>query len=252
MRIEGSPRPLQCETAYFGVPGPCTGIDGPAGGAAFRVSAPTVQLIGFAISDATTAVEAVGGPGLWMWNDWIGLKLDGSAGPVETGAFIDQDSNGADIGGYGSTTRDIFANVTGVAVDIDGADSAVVRGNGFGDMPDGATPAPNGTNIRIGDAASGDNRTARANWIGERLREEPLATSICDGGCNVIAAAEGPAIDLDGNGGSEEPATGSTRIFGNTSGSTRSDGRCRTTGWECLRADRSAPPSVVRRPATGT
>lgn len=215
VRIDGSPRPLQCETDYFGVPGPCTGIDGPVGGTAFRVSAPSVQLIGFAISNAKTAAEAVGGPGLWMWNDWIGLKLDGSAGPVETGAFIDQNSNGADFGGYGSLPRDIFANVTGVALDLDGADGATVRGNGFGVMPDGASPAPNGTNIRIGDAATGENRTARANWIGERLGEEPLATSICDGGCNVIAAAEGPGIDLAGNGGSEEPATGSTRIFGN-------------------------------------
>lgn len=179
VRIEGSPRPFQCETDYYGIPGPCTGVDGPAGGPAFRVSVPGVQLIGFAISNAKTAAEAVGGPGLWMWNDWIGLKLDGSAGPVETGAFIDQNSNG------------------------------------FGVMPDGATPAPNGTNIRIGDAASGENRTARGNWIGERQDEESLATPICDGGCNVIAAAAGPGIDLDGNGGSEEPATGSTRISGN-------------------------------------
>lgn len=215
VRIEGSPRPLQCETDYFGVPGPCTGIDGPAGDTAFRVSAPSVQLIGFAISNAKTAAEAVGGPGLWMWNNWIGLKLDGSAGPVETGAFVDQNSNGADFGGYYSLPRDIFANVTGVALDLDGADNATVRGNGFGVMPDGATPAPNGANIRIGDAATGENRTARANWIGERLDEEPLATSICDGGCNVIAAAKGTGIDLGGNGGSEEPATGSTRIFGN-------------------------------------
>jgi CSLREA domain-containing protein len=215
VRIEGSPRPLQCETDYFGVPGPCTGIDGPAGDTAFRVSAPSVQLIGFAISNAKTATEAVGGPGLWMWNDWIGLKLDGSAGPVETGAFIDQNSNGADFGGYYSPPRDIFANVTGVALDLDGADNATVRGNGFGVMPDGSTPAPNGTNVRIGDAATGENRTARANWIGERLDEESLGTSICDGGCNVISAAKGPGIDLGGNGGGEEPATGSTRIFGN-------------------------------------
>lgn len=215
VRIEGSPRPYQCETDYFDVPGPCTGIDGPTGGTAFRVSAPSVQLIGFAISNAKTAAEAIGAPGLWMWNDWIGLKLDGSAGPVETGVFVDQDSNGADFGGYYSTPRDIFANVTGVALDLDGADDAVVRGNGFGVMPDGATPAPNGTNIRIGDAASGESRTAEANWIGERMNQETMASPICDGGCNVIAAAEGAGIDLGGNGGSEEPASGSTRIFGN-------------------------------------
>ncbi|HKZ15525.1 MAG TPA: right-handed parallel beta-helix repeat-containing protein [Solirubrobacterales bacterium] len=215
VRIEGSMRPTQCETEYFGVPGPCTGIDGPVGGTAFRVSAPGVQLIGFAISNAKTAAEAVGGPGLWLWNDWIGLKLDGSAGPVETGALIDQNSNGANFGGYGSLPRDIFARVTGVALDIDGADAVTVRGNGFGVMPDGATPAPNGTNIRIGDAASGENRTARANWIGDRLEDESLPSPICDGFCNVIAAAKNAGIDLGGNGTTEEPATGSTRIFGN-------------------------------------
>jgi CSLREA domain-containing protein len=205
---------LQCETDYFGLPGPCVGIDGPAGGTAFRVAAKEVVLNCLAISGAKTAVEALGAPGMRMYNDWLGLKLDGSAGPLETGVFLDQGSNVATIGGVGSETRNIFAHV-GVGLDIDGADATWVRGNGFGVMPDGATPAPNGTNIEIADAATGDDRVARENWIGRALEDEELASPICDGGCNVIAGATAAGIDLAGNGTDEKPATGSTWIFGN-------------------------------------
>jgi CSLREA domain-containing protein len=206
---------VPCETDYFGLPGPCVGIDGPAAGTAFRVEAKEVVLNSLAISGAKTAVEAVGALGMRMYNDWLGLKLDGNAGSVETGVLLDQNSNGATIGGVGSEVRDIFANATGVGLDIDGADATDVRGSGFGVMPDGATPAPNGTNIEIADAATGDNRVARGNWIGRTLEDEELASPICDGGCNVIAGAIKAGIDLAGNGTDEEPATGSTRIFGN-------------------------------------
>lgn len=215
VRVEGSPTPYQCETAYYALRGPCTGVDGPPGGTAFRVSADGVDLIGFAISGAKTGVEAVGGPGLSMWNDWLGLKLDGSPGPVGTGVLLDQGSNRATIGGISSDARNIFANDTGAGVNIDGADATQVLGDGFGVMPDGASPAPNGTNIEVGDALSGENRTARANWIGWRPEKEELASPICDGGCNVIAAAENAGVDLAGNEVDEGPATGSTRIFGN-------------------------------------
>lgn len=215
VKLDGSGSPYQCETAYYGVLGPCVGIEGPAGGTAFRVSAEGVDLTGFAISGAKTAVEVVGGPVLFLWDNWFGLRLDGSAGPVETGVFIDQDSDGVRVGGIGSLDRNIFADDTGAGVNIDGADSTEVLGDGFGVLPDGASPAPNGTNIVIGDATSGENRTARFNWIGYRLEGEELASPICDGGCNVIAAAERSGIELDGSGPGEEPATGSTRIYGN-------------------------------------
>lgn len=204
-----------CETDYFGLSGPCVGIDGPVGETAFRVAAKEVVLNSMAISGAKTAIEAVGALGMRMYNDWLGLKLDGNTGSVETGVFLDQDSNGATIGGVGSETRDIFAHATGVGLEIDGADATNVRGNGFGVMPDGATSAPNGTNIKIADAVTGDNRVARGNWIGRVLEDEELASPICDGGCNVIAGAAAVGIDLAGNAPGEKPATGSTRIFGN-------------------------------------
>lgn len=213
VRVGGLPF-VPCETEYFGLPGPCVGIDGPAAGTAFRVAAKEVVLNSLAISGAKMGIEAVGALGMRLYNDWFGLKLDGNAGPLETGLFLDQGSDVATVGGVGSAARDIFAN-NGVGLDIDGADAAWVRGNGFGVMPDGATPAPNGTNIEIADAATGDNRVARGNWIGWTLEDEALASSVCDGGCNVIAGATSAGIDLAGNGADQNSATGSTRIFGN-------------------------------------
>jgi CSLREA domain-containing protein len=215
VRIEGSASPFQCETDYHSILGPCTGIDGPAGGAAFRISAEGVDLTGFAITGAKTAVEVLGGPGAFLWDNWFGVRLDGNAGPVETGVFVDQDSNDVRIGGVGSLERNIFADNTGAGVDIDGADFTEVLGDGFGVMPDGATPATDGTDIRVGDAPSGENRVARGNRIGRTLEAEETASPTCDGGCNVIDAATGSGIDLAGDGAGESPASGSTRIFGN-------------------------------------
>ncbi len=174
-----------------------------------------MSLTGFAISGAQTAIEAVGAPLLKTWNDWFGIKLDGSASPIETGISLDQGSNGADIGGASSVARNIFAHNAGVAVDINGADGVSVRGNGFGVLPDGNSFAANGKNIEITDATAGDNRVARGNWIGGTLDEGQLASSICDGACNVISGATESGIDLEGDDPDEMPSSGSTRIFGN-------------------------------------
>jgi CSLREA domain-containing protein len=216
VRIRGFSNLQLCETDYFDFEGPCVGVNGPTGGTAFRIAAEGVIVIGFAISGTQTAIEAVGAPGLETWNDWFGIKLDGSAGPIETGISLDQGSNGADIGGASSSlTRNIFAHNADVAVDIDGANAVTVRGNGFGVLPDGNSLAANGKNIEITDATTGDNRVAQGNWIGGTVNDEQLASSTCDGACNVIAGAVGSGIDLVGDSPSEEPASGFTRIFGN-------------------------------------
>lgn len=215
VRIRGFPSPLQCETDYFGLEGPCVGVNGPPGGTAFRIAAERVVLIGFAISGTQTAIEAVGAPVLETWNDWFGIKLDGSAGPLETGISLDQGSNGADIGGASSVARNIFAHNAAAAVDIDGADAVTVRGNGFGVLPDGNSLAANGTNIEITDATTGDDRVAQANWIGGTLNDDWLASATCDGPCNLISGAIESGIDLVGDDPDEEPSSGSTRIFGN-------------------------------------
>jgi CSLREA domain-containing protein len=212
--LEGYPRPQKCETDYFEFPGPCVGIDGPPGETAFRVAAERVVLIGFAISGAKTAVEAVGAPGLEVWNDWFGLMLDGTAGPIETGISIDQNSNGPLIG-LTTNVVNIFAHDTNTGLEIEGADYATVSGNGFGVLPDGSSLAPNGNDIEIADAASGQNRVARGNWIGGTYPDEDPTSTICDVYCNVISGATEAGIDLSGDGPNQDPASGSTRIFGN-------------------------------------
>ena len=99
--------------------------------------------------------------------------------------------------------------------DINGTDGVLVHGSGFGTLPDGNTLASNRTNIEITDAATGDDRVAQDNWIGGILNAEQLASPTCDGPCNVISGATESGIDLVGDGGGEEPASGATRIFGN-------------------------------------
>ncbi len=215
VRIEGFPSPLQCQADYFFLPGPCVGVSGPPGGTAFSIAAERVVLIGFAISGAQTAIEAVGAPGLEAWNNWLGIKLNGSADPIDTGISLDQNSNGAIVGGSSSVARNIFAHNTSVGVDIEGANFANVRGNGFGVLPDGNTLAANGKNIEITDAATGDNRIAQQNLVGGTLTDEQLADPTCDGACNLIAGASESGIDLVGDDPSEESASGSTRISGN-------------------------------------
>jgi CSLREA domain-containing protein len=214
VNLEGNPRPQDCETDYFSFTGPCVGINGPAGGTAFRVAAKRVLLIGFAISGAKTAVEAVGAPGLEVWNNWFGLKLDGSADPLETGISIDQNSNGPLIG-LSTGAANIFAHDTNAGLEINGADYATVSGNGFGVLPDGNSLAANGNDIEIADAESGQNRVARGNWIGGTFAYEDPTSTICDVWCNVISGATESGIDLSGDGPGQDPATGSTRIFAN-------------------------------------
>lgn len=215
VRVQGFPSPVQCETDYLASPGPCVGVDGPAGGTAFRIAAEGVRLIGFAISGTRTAIEAVDAPGLDMWNDWFGVRLDGSAGPVETGISLDQGSTHALIGGSSPVARMIFAYNTDVGIDIEGADSTIVRGSGFGVLPDGNSLAANGKDIEITDSTAGEDRVANGNWIGGTLDAEELASSACDGACNLISGATESGIDLVGDDPDEKPASGSTRIFGN-------------------------------------
>lgn len=213
VRLRGYPMPQECETDYYSVPGPCVGIEGPAGGTAFRVAAGRVLLVGFAVSGAKTAVEAVDAPGLEVWDNWFGLKLDGSAGPLGTGIFVDQDSIGPLIG-LSTNAGNLFAHST-IGLELNGTDYATLRGNGFGVLPDGTSLAANGTNIEIADAASGENRVAHGNWIGDTYSQEDPTSTICDVWCNVISGATEVGIDLSGDGPNQDPASGSTRIVNN-------------------------------------
>src|SRR5262249_12255591 len=98
-----------CATDYLSLPGPCVGIDGPAGGTALRVgSNDEGPISGLAIYGGTTGVEEVGARLPVVRNSWFGLKLDGSVDPLETGIFLDQGTYGAYLGGVYPQGRDVF------------------------------------------------------------------------------------------------------------------------------------------------
>jgi CSLREA domain-containing protein len=212
--IDGKFNGAQCNTSA-GVKGPCAEVSGPVAGSAFVVeNANDVEIEGLAITGATGAGAAAinvinSSEEFDARGNWIGVKLDGSAGANNKGIFLDPDSNEALIGGEAEAARNVFANNSFEGLDIEGADNADVLGNYFGVKPDGATVAANGKNIEITDTVAFE---ANGNEVGTTVAS---GAAPCDGGCNVISGATFAGIDLQGDGGNEEPASGPTTIHGN-------------------------------------
>ena len=203
---------VPCETQAL-VKGPCVGVSGSAG---LDVNSNSVEIRGIAVSGAGIGINVINKSGVFTAkDDWLGVKLDGNAGPNTTGIFVDPGSDGAVIGGVAEADRNVFAN-NGVGLDLEGASHADIWGNYFGVTPDGATQAANSKDIEITDSTSGGGFKAVSNEVGLPLEAAAQATTTCDGGCNVISGAT-TGIDLNGDGGgqNEAPATGSTFILGN-------------------------------------
>jgi hypothetical protein len=201
-------------TTQAGQQGPCAGVDAPSLNYALTVEdTDGVVIEGLAVTGAVTGIRVVNSSqGFIGRNDWLGVKLDGSNGTgANTGIWLDPDSNGATIGGAGAGERNVFANNAAEGLDIEGADNADVLGNYFGVKADGVTQAANGKSIEITDTAAFE---ATGNEVGATMEGAELAAP-CDNGCNVISGATSAGIDLHGNGGNEEPATGPTTIHGN-------------------------------------
>lgn len=201
-------------TTEAGQQGPCAGVN--ATGLSYALSVEdtdSVVIEGLAITGATTGIRVVNSSqGFIGRGNWVGAKLDGSNGTgSNTGIWLDPDSNGATIGGTAASERNVIVNSAAEGLDIEGADNADVLGNYFGVKPDGATQAANGKNVEITDTFAFE---ATGNEVGTAIPTGSLAAP-CDAGCNVISGATSYGIDLQGNGGNEEPASGPTTIRGN-------------------------------------
>jgi len=210
----------QCATEA-GVNGPCVGVNGPAAGSALTVEdANGVEIEGLAITGAaggggSAAINAINSSAtLKVRDNWIGVKLDGSAGTNNKGIFLDPDSNSATIGGVNAADRNVIANNSFEGLDIEGADEADVLGNYFGVNPDGSTRAANGKNIEVTDTIAFE---ANGDEVGTTVEGAAATTQACDGGCNVISGSNGSGVDLvgDGIGQNELPASGPTTVSGN-------------------------------------
>jgi CSLREA domain-containing protein len=190
---------------------PCVGVDGPdPSEPALVVENSEAEIHGLAITGAGTGIEVVGSPRLRVSSNWLGVRLDGSAGGNETGVLLGKGSENVRIGNEGESN--VFANNTGDGLDIHGVSNVRVMGGYFGVGPDGSTPAPNGgKDIEV---ASFEGSDAVGNRIGTQLTPEAAATQVCDGGCNVISDAGLSGVDLEGDGGEEAPAA-ATVIVGN-------------------------------------
>ncbi|HEY1355987.1 MAG TPA: hypothetical protein VGF09_06700 [Solirubrobacterales bacterium] len=199
---------------------PCVGVNGPTTEAALTIeNTDNVTINGLSITGGQFGIDVIdSSQAFTATNDWIGVKLDGSAaGSLAAGIFIDPDSNGAHIGGSNLADRNVISN-NGTGLDILGADNAVIQGNFFGVKPDGQTAAGNtNKDIEITDSTAGAGFKAENNEIGRQLSPGAPPTLECDEGCNVISGSQ-YGIDLNGNGSAlqeEAPASGPTVIHSN-------------------------------------
>jgi hypothetical protein len=206
-----------CETAA-GIEGPCVGVNGPSGEVGLEVTADGSSISGLSLTGLSFAIViGSSSSNVTVQGNWIGVKLDGTAGANSNfGIFVDPNSDGATIGGTEEVQRNVIANTTGTALDLEGASEATIQGNYFGVAPDGETAMSNGKDIeitgRLGFIPSEDVE-AEDNEIGATVAD---ASGACDGGCNVISGALGAGIDLNGSAlQSEKPAAGPTLVHGN-------------------------------------
>lgn len=193
----------QCTTDAAGIQGPCAGVSGPAAGSALTVqNANGVEIEGLSVSGVSggTAINVIdSSTGFHARDNWIGVKLDGTAAVDNKGIFIDPDSDNAVIGGLAATVRNVISNSNLEGLDAEGADSVVVQGNYFGVAPDGSTPAPNAKDIEVTGSTSGAGFSAANALIGANVEGAAFTSEACDGGCNVISGATATALDLTGD-----------------------------------------------------
>jgi CSLREA domain-containing protein len=211
-----------CPTAA-GVNGPCAGVNGPSGQVGLEAAADETSISGLALTGLSFGI-VVGGAStdFTARGSWIGVKLDGSAGPnTNVGIFVDPNSDGATIGGIEAVQRNVIANTTGTGtgLDLEGASGATIQGNYFGVGVDGETQMSNGKNIEITGRAGitpSEDVEAEDNEVGATIEGAMLTSAACDGGCNVISGALGIGLDLNGSVlQAEKPAKGPTAVHGN-------------------------------------
>jgi CSLREA domain-containing protein len=232
LQLLGSAPGQQCETsAATGtppspIPGPCVEV----AGAGLDVESSGVLVRGLAITGAAAAIDVLGGStGFEAQNDWVGVKLDGTAAANGSGIYLGPGSDGAVIGGPGpvnpvepeaNPARNVIAGNDGVGLDLEGASDASIQGNYLGVGPDGTEALANSKDVEVTDSTQGGLTRAEGDEIGGTLEGLAPATRECDDACNVISGATEAGVDLqgDGAGQNEAPASGPTAILGNDIG----------------------------------
>ena len=217
---EGTKPGLRCEP-IVGILGPCVQIERTTAGTGLIVAAGEVEIRSVAIVGTTTGIDVVSGLDFDLEDSWIGILLNGGSGTNGTGVRLGPGTEAATIGGPNEGERDVFGN-NGTGLDLEGSSFASISGNYFGVGPGGGvepgeeTPANNlGKDVEITDYSGA---AAENNNVGSNL-DPNFAGPPCDTSCNVFGSRNlftgFVNIDLRGDGGLEEPASGPTFIAGN-------------------------------------
>jgi len=206
-----------CDTDA-GVKGPCASAIR-AGGALLVVEDDDVEIQGLGLLGAGTAINVTNASKRFVAKgNWIGFNLGGfpGVGAVNNiGIYLDPGSDEATIGGLTAADRNVIGGNSVVGLDLEGASDATIVGNYFGVTPQGDALADTPKNIEITDSTSNGGIPAENNVVGNTIEGAALTSAACDGGCNVISGATFAGIDLEGEEGSEEPASGPTTVHGN-------------------------------------
>ena len=216
---EGDKPGLRCEP-ITGILGPCVQIERTTPGTGLIVAADEVEIKSVAIVAATTGIDVVNEAVDFQLEDsWIGVRLNGDSGANNTGVLLEPNTEGAVIGGPNEEERNVFGN-NGTGLDLEGASFTSISGNYFGVGPGGGvepgseTGANNFKDLEITDY---EGNAAEGNSVGSDVGAE-FAAPPCNAGCNVFGSRTNSPIvniDLKGDGGLEEPASGPTAIQGN-------------------------------------
>jgi hypothetical protein len=196
---------------------PCVGLTAPSGEPGLIVDSPEVTVSGLAVGGVSDGIEVTdAATGFVAKGNWLGLKLDGTANPIQrAGIFLGPGSEGARIG-EGEEARNVFVH-SEVGVFIDGSSHDKIQGDYIGVGPTGQGGASVEVGVRIVDAEGPPAAKAEDDEVGGTLNAPQASTPTCDGPCNVIATDNGGlGVDLTGvSGEGVEAASGPTTIRGN-------------------------------------
>lgn len=185
-------------TTTSGVAGPCVEIDGAAGTKVLTLAATGEMVVkGLAVTGGSTGIEAAPGKAIWIEENWIGKKLDGTLASA-TGTGINTDeartignsiyggefgihTSGADPGGN-SIKVNTITGATGAGILIENEQNNVY----------GNQVSNSGIGIRIHDATV----AASENNFGG------LAFFASDPDENVITGSTGAAFEINTSSGS--------------------------------------------------
>jgi hypothetical protein len=195
----GTGNHLPCATAA-GKSGPCVGVNGPTGGATFRVDASGVKIEELAISGSSTGIRATAGSaGLLVHGNWIGAKLDGTAAAVTTGVDVVGEAlvegnliHGGEVGIHvGNRAAEIGRTsvVAANAIDATSGSGILIEGDGNQILANHISGA-GAAGIRI---HSTTLSAADENEIGDATLE-PLVPGNSE---NVINGSQGAAIEIN-------------------------------------------------------